>query len=129
MGTPFLKLRFFFHKVSFIIETLFSPLRETLYAGRINLFAEAALRARCGGFRRRPRNSVLGVHLSGSQKDLSLSVINQDCPVYLLLPYAIQIYMSPKTEASSLKADSHIACRAHAVPMPRPCRSPAMPCR
>jgi hypothetical protein len=28
----------------------------------------------------------------------------------------------------SLKADSHIACRAHAAPMPLPCRSPAMPC-
>jgi hypothetical protein len=27
-----------------------------------------------------------------------------------------------------IKADSHIACRAHAVPMQRPCRSPAMPC-
>ena len=28
---------------------------------------------------------------------------------------------------SVLKADSHIACRAHAVPMPRPCRFHAMP--
>jgi hypothetical protein len=28
-----------------------------------------------------------------------------------------------------LKADSHIACRAHAAPMPFRCRSPAMPCR
>jgi len=28
-----------------------------------------------------------------------------------------------------LKADSHIECRAHAVPMPRPCRSPAIQCR
>jgi hypothetical protein len=27
-----------------------------------------------------------------------------------------------------LKADSHIACRAHAAPMPRPCHSNAMPC-
>jgi hypothetical protein len=26
-----------------------------------------------------------------------------------------------------LKADSHIACRAHAVPMPRPCRAHAVP--
>ena len=28
-----------------------------------------------------------------------------------------------------IKADSHIACRARASPMPRPCRSPVMPCR
>jgi len=63
-------LRLFFHKVSFIIKTLFPPLRETLYAGRVKLFAEAsALKARCVGFRRRPQNGVFGVHTRGSQKD------------------------------------------------------------
>jgi len=29
---------------------------------------------------------------------------------------------------ATIKADSHIACRAHAAPMPCPCHSPAMPC-
>jgi hypothetical protein len=32
-----------FHKVSFIINTLFPPLRQTLYAGRVKLFAEASV--------------------------------------------------------------------------------------
>jgi hypothetical protein len=38
MGTCFIKLRLFFHKVS-SIDTLFPPLLETLYAGRLQLFA------------------------------------------------------------------------------------------
>jgi hypothetical protein len=41
-GTSFTKLGLFFHKVSFIINTLFSPLRETLYASRVKLIAEAS---------------------------------------------------------------------------------------
>jgi hypothetical protein len=41
MGTSFSKRRLFFHKVS-IIKTLFPPLCETLYAGRVKLFAEAS---------------------------------------------------------------------------------------
>jgi hypothetical protein len=63
-------LRSFFHKVSFTIKTLFPPLRETLYAGRVKLFAEASvLNARRVGFRRRrPQNGVLGMHTDGSQK-------------------------------------------------------------
>jgi len=70
MGTPFIKLRFFSHKVSFIIKTLFPPLRATLYADRVKFFAEeSALNARRVGFRRRPQNGVLGVHTHGSQKD------------------------------------------------------------
>ena len=36
MGTSFRKFKLFFHKVSF------PPLRETLYAGRLQLLAEAA---------------------------------------------------------------------------------------
>jgi hypothetical protein len=42
MGISFTKSKLFFHKVS-IINTLFSsPLCETLYAGRVKLFAEAS---------------------------------------------------------------------------------------
>ena len=41
MGTSFMKLRLFFHKVSsFIINTLFPPLRKMLSASRIKLCAE-----------------------------------------------------------------------------------------
>ena len=39
-GASFTKLRLFFHKVSSIINTLFPPLRETLYACRAKLSAE-----------------------------------------------------------------------------------------
>jgi len=38
MGTCFTKLRLFFHKVS-SIDTLFPPLLETLYVGRLQLLA------------------------------------------------------------------------------------------
>jgi hypothetical protein len=41
MGTSFTKLRLFFHKVS-ITNTLFTPSRETLYAGRVKLITEAS---------------------------------------------------------------------------------------
>ena len=40
--TSFTKLQLYFHKVSCIINTLIPPFRETLYAGRIKLFAEAS---------------------------------------------------------------------------------------
>jgi hypothetical protein len=43
MGTSLTKFRLFLPKASFIINTLFPPLRETLYAGRVKLFAEALL--------------------------------------------------------------------------------------
>jgi hypothetical protein len=42
MGTSCRKLGLFCHKVVFIINTVFPPLRETLYAGRIKLFAETS---------------------------------------------------------------------------------------
>jgi hypothetical protein len=42
VGTSFTKLRLFFYKASFIINTLLPPLREALYAGRVKLFAEAS---------------------------------------------------------------------------------------
>jgi hypothetical protein len=42
MGTSSKKFRSLFHKVSISVNTLFPPLRETLYAGRVKLFAEAS---------------------------------------------------------------------------------------
>jgi hypothetical protein len=42
MGNFFTKLRLFFSKVLFIINTIFSPLPETLLAGCGELFAEAS---------------------------------------------------------------------------------------
>ena len=41
MGTSFTKLRLLLHKVPFIINKLYPPLHEMLYAGHIQLFAEA----------------------------------------------------------------------------------------
>ena len=41
-STSFTKLTLFSHKVSFVNKTLFPLVRETLYAGRIKLYAEAS---------------------------------------------------------------------------------------
>jgi hypothetical protein len=41
-GTSFTKLKLFLHQVSFIINTLFPLMRETLYAGRVKLSADAS---------------------------------------------------------------------------------------
>jgi len=66
---------------SSIIRTLFLPLRETVYAGLVKLFAEAlelfthAVSARC----RRPQNGVLGVHPSGVLTDGGRRTTIQDC--------------------------------------------------
>jgi hypothetical protein len=68
MGSSFTKFRFF--HVVFIINTLFPPLRETQYAGRVELFAVSA--------RRRRQNGGLGVHASGGQKHGSRVVLNQE---------------------------------------------------
>jgi hypothetical protein len=60
MGTPFTKLRLFFRKASLVINALFPRLRETLYACRLNLFAEAfELFTHAVSSRRRPQNGVL----------------------------------------------------------------------
>jgi hypothetical protein len=70
MGTTFKKLRLFFHKVFFIINTLFPPLRVTVYAGRLKLFAGASElfpHAACQLVIVR-KNGVLGEHPSGGQK-------------------------------------------------------------
>lgn len=42
MGASVTKLPFFVHKISFIIDALFQPLHETLYANHIVLIAEAS---------------------------------------------------------------------------------------
>jgi len=39
-STSFTKLKLFLHKIPFIINTLFPPLSEKLYAATLNLFAE-----------------------------------------------------------------------------------------
>jgi hypothetical protein len=63
MGTSSTKLRLFVHKVSFIINTHFPPLRQTPYAGRVKLFAEASKLSRTLCFsssssvKRRPRSA------------------------------------------------------------------------
>ena len=63
------ELRSFFHKVYFIINTVFPPFHETLHAGRVKPFADASeLSAPCGRARL-PQNGALGVHPSGGQTD------------------------------------------------------------
>jgi len=42
IGTSFTKLGLFFHKLFFVINIVFPPLYETLYADRVKLFAEAS---------------------------------------------------------------------------------------
>jgi hypothetical protein len=66
----YIELRLFFHKVPLFINTLFfPPMRETLYASRVKLFAQASkpLMHVCSG-RRRPQNGVVGMHPSWGQK-------------------------------------------------------------
>jgi len=52
--------------VSFIISTIFPPLREMKYSSRVKLIA--ALDAHCVSAHRRPRNGVLEVHRSGGHR-------------------------------------------------------------
>ena len=42
MHTSYTKMRLFFHQVSFIINTLFPSLRQTLYADGVKLSAAAS---------------------------------------------------------------------------------------
>jgi hypothetical protein len=42
MGSSFIKLRLFCHKVCFIINTFFPPLHEMLYASSVELFTEVS---------------------------------------------------------------------------------------
>jgi hypothetical protein len=70
MGSSFTKLRLFSHIVSIIINKLFPPLRETQYAGRVELFAASAHRHR--------KNGGLGVHASGGRNHGGRVVPNQE---------------------------------------------------
>lgn len=42
IGMSFTKLSLFFHKLLFIMNTLFPLLSEMLYTGNVNLFAETS---------------------------------------------------------------------------------------
>jgi hypothetical protein len=70
MGTSFTQLRFFFHKVSFLINAVFPPLRETLHAGRVERFAESSEFFTRAVFtaRRLPQNGVSEFILQGAKK-------------------------------------------------------------
>jgi hypothetical protein len=80
MGTSFTKLTFS-HKVPFIINALFPPLRETQYAGSVKLFAEASELFKHAVF----QFIVVGKTASsecilpGGQKDGIRRVLNRDC--------------------------------------------------
>jgi len=41
-GASFMEFRLYFHKISFIFNILFSPLRETQLTGHLKRFAEAS---------------------------------------------------------------------------------------
>lgn len=73
MGTSLTKLRLFFHKVSFIINTLSPLLHEMLYAGRMKFFAEASELFPLAVFQpviiHKKKKSILGVHPSVGQED------------------------------------------------------------
>jgi len=60
MATTFTNLRLFLHKVSFIINTLFPTLRDTLFDPHIKLLAEASELLLHAVFR--PKNGVRGMH-------------------------------------------------------------------
>jgi hypothetical protein len=65
MDTSFAKLKLLFRNV-FIINTLFPPLHETLYAGRMQLFVGASYLFTLS-VSRHLQNGVLVVHPSGWQ--------------------------------------------------------------
>jgi hypothetical protein len=73
-------LTLFFHKVSFVINTLFPLLRETLHDGRVKLYAEALelLTHTLSQFVV-PKNGVFGVHNYGVLKGGSRRVLSRDC--------------------------------------------------
>jgi len=68
MATAFTKLRLVSHKVPFIMNTISAPLRLTLYAGTVKLFAEASEPSiHAASSFRRLQNGVLGAQPSGAQ--------------------------------------------------------------
>jgi hypothetical protein len=71
------------HTVSFVINTLFPPLRATLYADRVKpLLRCRVLQALRVSARCHPQNGVLGVHPSRGQNDGSRRMLNRDCKEY-----------------------------------------------
>jgi len=68
MDTSFTHFRLFFHKVSLIINTLFTIFHETLYARHVKFFAEALELFMYTVSARHPQNGVLRLHSSGGEK-------------------------------------------------------------
>jgi hypothetical protein len=66
MGTSSTPLKLFFHKFSFVINTLFPPWRDMLCAGRVKLFSETSVLFARAVFQLVivRKNGVLGVHTS-----------------------------------------------------------------
>jgi len=69
------------YKVDIIFPQSLLPLvRETLYAGRVKLYAEASeLLTHAVSARRLPKNCLFGVQPSGVQKGGSRRVLNGEC--------------------------------------------------
>ena len=68
--------KLFFHIVSFIIITPFTPSRETLYADRFKFLLNLQSRVSA---RRRTQNGFLGEPPSAGLKDGDPRVLNGDC--------------------------------------------------
>jgi hypothetical protein len=81
MGIFFTNLKLLLPNVSYIIDTIFTLLPETLYA---------ALDARCVSFRRL-QDGVLGEHPEGDQKYGSRRAVNCDCRRYENSPPTVSI--------------------------------------
>lgn len=64
MGTVFTKLKLFFHNITFIINTLFPPLSETVNASYIGVF-----HAHSASPSRLLQKDLLRVHSSGDRND------------------------------------------------------------
>jgi len=80
-STSFTELTLFFQNVSFVFNTIFRLVCETLHVGRINLYAgksELLTHAvfQLDVFR---KNGVFGVHPSAGLKCGSRRVLNRDC--------------------------------------------------
>jgi hypothetical protein len=61
------------------MNTLFTTFGETLYARHIEFFAEASELFMYTVSACHPQNGILGLHSTGSQKDGSHRVLNQNC--------------------------------------------------
>jgi hypothetical protein len=81
VGRSFTKLRLFFHEISFAIKTRLPHLPETLYAGRLKLFAEALELFVHAVFQLVVVHKTVSSEciLQGGQKDGSRRALNQDC--------------------------------------------------